>query len=311
MVHVVFLGWRLTVLAFVSLICTGISRAEVWDYTANTREAERFEKADFRLWLPADHADRPVRGVLVLVPGFNGDGRGQATDPGWQKLAQEFDLATLGVYLKGGSPIYHQASKGSGDVLLQALEHFAQETNHPELEFAPLAMWGHSAGGQFNFNFACYEPKRVITFVVNKGAYYDDKMKGGARDIPAVFFLGENDSELRVNNITNLFDDNRKGGALLALVVEKKVGHGLGNSRRFAEAYFRTVIPERLPTPSAIAPKGKVKLRQMNERDAWLGNNETYEISPASSYSGKKKAASWLPISSLAEDWQKLNRNEY
>ncbi len=284
------------------------AHAEVWDYVATGRDAERFDKAEFRLWLPDDHADRPVRGVLVLVPGFNGDGRGQATDRGWQELAGELNLAALGVHFKGGSPYYHRAKDGSGDVLLDVLKHFAKETQHPELEDAPLAMWGHSAGGQFNFNFACYQPKRVLTFVVNKGAYYDGKMKGAAEDIPAVFFLGDQDTEVRVDNITELFADNRSKGALVALVVEKGVGHGLGNSRRFAEIFFRQVIPERLPAPSAFAPRGKVKLRKMDQSVAWLGNNETYEISPASSYRGKKKAASWLPNQALAEAWQKLNQ---
>lgn len=300
-----------SLLLFVLLAISPSLRAEVWDYQAEGRQAERYTKAEFRLWLPEGHTERTIRGVLVLVPGFNGDGRSQATDPGWQQLAEEFDFATLGVHFKGGSPVYHQAGQGSGEVLLKALEHFAKETKHSELAHAPLAMWGHSAGGQFNYNFACFEPKRVITFVVNKGAYYVGKMKGAAEDIPAVFFLGDQDSKLRIDNITNLFVENRGKGALLALVVEKGVGHGLGNSRRYAEAYFRAVIPERLPPPSALASRGKIKLRKMEDSEAWLGNNRSYEISPYSSYQGKKKAASWLPNSSLAEDWQKLNRNEY
>jgi len=293
-----------------SLSCCLSLQAEVWEYSSESRGGKRYDKAEFRLWLPANHDQKPIRGVLVLVPGFNGDGRGQATDPGWQKLAEELDFATLGVHFKGGSPIYHQASDGSGDVLLEALAHFAKETRHPELKDAPLAMWGHSAGGQFNYNFACFEPKRVLTFVVNKGAYYVGKMKGPAEDIPALFFLGENDTKLRVSNITSLFEENRKKGALLALLVEKGVGHGLGDSRRFTEAYFREVIPKRLPPPSPFANKGKVKLRKMDQGDAWLGNNTTYDISPASSYAGKKKEASWLPSGTMAEAWQKLNRGD-
>jgi hypothetical protein len=36
-----------------------------------------FDKANFRLWYPADGG--PLKGVVVLMPGSNGDGRPQAT----------------------------------------------------------------------------------------------------------------------------------------------------------------------------------------------------------------------------------------
>ena len=37
-----------------------------------------YDKAEFRLWLPKNAA--AIRAIVVLVPGSNGDGRGQAED---------------------------------------------------------------------------------------------------------------------------------------------------------------------------------------------------------------------------------------
>jgi len=49
------------------------------DYKAEDR-AGAYEIAEFKLW--HGNTGRRPRGVFVLVPGYNGDGRGMANDPG-------------------------------------------------------------------------------------------------------------------------------------------------------------------------------------------------------------------------------------
>ena len=41
-----------------------------------------YDKAEFKLWLPNDVAS--VQAIALLVPGSNGDGRGQVDDAVWQ-----------------------------------------------------------------------------------------------------------------------------------------------------------------------------------------------------------------------------------
>src|SRR5678816_4194296 len=53
-----------------------------------------YDKAEFRLWLPADGA--PIRAALILVPGSNGDGRPMADDKSWQEFATKHRLALVG-----------------------------------------------------------------------------------------------------------------------------------------------------------------------------------------------------------------------
>lgn len=89
---------------------------------------------------------------------------------------------------------YRHADNGSGEGLLEALQAFAEAHGRPEVGEASLLLWGHSAGGQFNFNFACLEPDRVIGFVVNKGGYYYDRATDrDVREVPAILFLGKSD----------------------------------------------------------------------------------------------------------------------
>jgi surfactin synthase thioesterase subunit len=50
---------------------------------------------------------------------------------------------------------YFKVSEGSGQALLSALVELATLSGHPEVADAPLAFWGISAGGQFDYEFAC------------------------------------------------------------------------------------------------------------------------------------------------------------
>ena len=98
---------------------------------------ENFDKAEFRLWHP--EAAEVLRGVLVLVPGSNGDGRDQVEDSTWRELAEKYDLALLGVRMTDRRheqmfiERYVDVKMGSGEALLTALDDLAEESQHPEL----------------------------------------------------------------------------------------------------------------------------------------------------------------------------------
>ncbi len=95
-----------------------------------------------------------------------------------------------------------------------------------EIADAPIALWGHSAGGQFTYNLAGWKPERTpIAFVVNKGAKLRRKCEDRGPQVPALWILGAKDTEIRPKNITAKYRDGRKGGALWALVPEPNEGH--------------------------------------------------------------------------------------
>src|SRR5438552_682315 len=96
-----------------------------------------YDKAEFKLWLPSNVT--AVRAVAVLVPGSNGDGRGQVDDPVWQDFAVRQKVALVGVRLtdkphdQGFIEEYVSVSQGSGQAFLDALSGFATRSRHPEL----------------------------------------------------------------------------------------------------------------------------------------------------------------------------------
>ena len=215
-----------------------------------TPPGPNFAIAAFRWWHPPE--SKALRGVLVLVPGSNGDGRAQAEDPFWQDFARRHDLALVGCRFTDhphdnmNIETYARASDGSGRALLDAVDRLAKAAAHPEAAGVPLLLWGHSAGGQFNYEFACWQPARVAAFVVNKGGYYFTHLAPAAtRAVPGIFFIGGKDEAFRIQSIQGIFAINHQAGAAWTLTVEPDVGHDVGKSRELAVEFFNAVLARR------------------------------------------------------------------
>ena len=271
---------------------------------------DNFNTAEFRLWHP--EGVETLRGILVLAPGSNGDGRGEVEDSTWRGLAEKHDLALLGVHMTDERhpqmfiEHYVDVSEGSGEALLEAVDMLAEESGHPELSQAPFLLWGMSAGGQFNYEFALWKPERVLAFIVNKGGiYYSAQASRAAQNVPGFFFIGETDLEYRNDIIAGIFAINRRAGALWALAVEPGVSHEVAGSKDMAVLFFDELIPLRLPTlhrtnrgPGAPSP--------------WIGTPDTSPTqNPRQSYRLPRRPqttypTSWLPTETLARAWQRL-----
>ncbi len=200
-----------------------VASSATLDETA--KPGRNYAVAEFRLWYP--DATGPIRAVVVLMPGSNGDARATVEDPVWQAFAVKHKLALVGCHVtdkpheQSFIEEYANVSQGSGDALLNALTAFASRASHPEFAAAPLLLWGMSAGGQFNYEFAAWKPERVAAFVVNKGGiYYTALAPRAARDVPGMLFIGGKDLDSRIQTITGLFALNRRAGALWALAEE-------------------------------------------------------------------------------------------
>lgn len=220
-----------------------------------------FDKAQFRFWTPEGTA--PIRGVLILVPGSNGDGRGMAQDTVWQNFAARHRLAILACrftdrpHKQGFIEEYVAVSRGSGDALLTALSRFAKWSGHPEAAGAPFLMWGMSAGGQFNYEFVAWKPERVLAFVVNKGGiYYSALLSRAAREVPGMLFIGGKDLAFRNSTIAGRFAVNRRAGALWALAEEPDVAHAVGTSRDVSLVFFEDLLRLRLGSQPARGEVG-------------------------------------------------------
>jgi poly(3-hydroxybutyrate) depolymerase len=264
-----------------------------------------FEKANFRLWMPAQPG--AVRAVVVLVPGSNGDGRPEATQPAWQEFAARERVALVACQFtdkphdQGFIEDYANASKGSGQALLDALSALAARAKRPEVATAPLLLWGMSAGGQFNYEFVAWKPERVLGFVVNKGGiYYTALAPRASRSVPGILFTGEKDLWSRIDVIAGLFAVNRRAGALWALAQEPGAAHVVGRSREVAMVFFEDLLVLRLGGAGASGAP-----RPLAEKDGFLGDLTSKTIRPAAAGAGTGPTA-WLPTERVARAWQAM-----
>lgn len=269
----------------------------------NVAPERNYDKAEFKLWLPNGVAS--VQAIAVLVPGSNGDGRGQVDDPVWQEFAARHKLALIGVRLtdkpheQGFIEEYVNVSQGSGQALLDALNAFAARAKHPELATAPFLLWGMSAGGEFNYEFVVWRPERVVAFVVNKGnIYYTALAPKAARSVPGNLFTGGKDLEFRTNTITGLFAVNRRAGAWWALAEEPNAAHVVGRSRDVALVLFEDALALRLGDGPALKP--------MAEKSGFLGDIKAKTFQPIGDAPVPNYPTAWLPTARVAGAWQSL-----
>jgi poly(3-hydroxybutyrate) depolymerase len=262
-----------------------------------------YDKADFKLWLPDGIGT--VQAIALLVPGSNGDGRGQVDDPVWQAFAVRHKLALVGVRFtdkphdQGFIEEYVNVSQGSGQAMLDAMAAFATRSKHPELATAPFLLWGMSAGGEFNYEFVAWKPERVVAFVVNKGnIYYTALAPKAARSVPGILFTGGKDLEFRTNTITGLFAVNRRAGALWALAEEPSAAHVVGRSRDVALVLFEEALALRLGEGSALKP--------LSEKSGFLGDIKAKTFQPIGEPPVPSYPTAWLPTARVAERWQWL-----
>ena len=262
-----------------------------------------YDKAEFRLWLPT--GVDAVQAIAVLVPGSNGDGRGQVDDPVWQNFAVRHKLALVGVRLtdkphdQGFIEEYVNVSQGSGQAFLDAMTAFAARARHPELATAPFLLWGMSAGGEFNYEFVCWKPERVVAFVVNKGnIYYTALAPKAARSVPGILFTGGKDLEFRTSTITGLFAINRRGGALWALAEEPSAAHVVGRSRDVALVLFEDALALRVGDGATLKP--------ISEKSGFLGDIKARTFQALGEDKVPNYPTAWLPTARVAERWQWL-----
>jgi len=228
-----------------------------------------------------------------------------AQDTVWQDFAPKNKLAIVACRFtdrphdQGFFEDYIAVSKGSGEALLAALEHFAERSGHREVASAPFLMWGMSAGGQFNWEFVAWKPERVIGFVVNKGGvYYSALLSKASRQVPGILFTGGKDLEFRTNTINGLFAVNRRGSALWALAEEPSAAHVVGKSRDVSMILFEDLLALRLSPSGTLQP--------LEEKTGFLGDLKAKTFAPLGDGKVPNYPTAWLPTERVAKAWQAM-----
>jgi len=268
---------------------------------------KNFEKAAFSLWFPDNY--KTIRGIILLVPGSNSDGRSLVKEASWQELAMKYNFALIGCYFTDKPHVdmnveeYANAKDGSGQALLDCMAKFAVQTGFHELITIPVVLWGHSAGGEFNYEFVCWKPERVLAFVVNKGGfYYSALAPKPARNVPGIIFTGENDMESRKDILKGIFSINRRAGAIWTFAEEPGAGHEPGKTQKLAQNFFDNVIPLRLHNNNTDK-NSKYIYQPLLPESGFAGDKKNKRINPVTNNQLTDFSISWLPTETFAHDW--------
>lgn len=288
-----------------SLALVRLSAAAEFETSILPRPGDKYASARFRLWLP-DRV-KTIRGIIVKQHGCGRNGFTHPDDVQWQALARKWDCGLMGSWLQPGftnCSDWHNPDFGSGHAFLTALQRFASESKHPEVEFAPWALWGHSGGAFWSMEILYRLPERVIAVFPQSGAIAGTR--AAALNVPVLFNRGAEDFPGIIQRANGAFQTNRPLGALWGLSVDPKAKHDCRNGRLLAISFFDAVMAQRLPVPTPTL--GPAQLLAMNTALAWLGDNATFDIAPAASFKGDRMKASWFPNETVARRWQEFQK---
>ena len=181
-----------------------------------------------------------AKGVLILVPGCNGDGRDFLSEERWVEFATRNRLALVGVSFKSPTDLlkdrkgYYDASRGSGRALLSLLEKAG-------LSGRPLLMFGFSGGAHFVSSFVEEYPERVIAWCAHSAAWWGMSRRGATTIPPGIVACGGDD--MRLGASLSYFKDGRSMGRRLSWVEIPSAGH-IRNTlfEDFTREYFKEIL---------------------------------------------------------------------
>jgi pimeloyl-ACP methyl ester carboxylesterase len=231
----------------------------------------------------------PNNGVLVLLPGMNGDGKVLVSENSWRDFAKTHGVGLVGVTFSSppsllyGNPAkgYYYPEQGSGAALLNGLSKIYGKD-------VKILLYGFSGGAQFGSRFAELYPEKMLGWAAYSASFWKAPSSAGPNSSPGVIACGEFDAQ-RYGPSFAYFQQGRRKDARWTWVSIGNVGHM--RHKRFEEfirAYFASVLD------------GKFDHAQWLDAETKLPTTEDDRLlNPALSV--------WLPTSAIADSWLKLH----
>lgn len=283
-----------------------------WAAAVQEKGEGRREEVQFDLWLP--DGVKTVKGIVAISGHGSGEPLFRRAD--LRSLATEL---SLGLFKFTGNPM--QRGFWPQTLLFDQLRTFGEASGHPELEHAPLFLYGHSNGTGFSAVFPSYEPERVWGWVSMRPGITFQVYQPGAAQVPGLVIFGEDDHFLArpsvAENLAVVPALREKHGALWNFAVEPKTGHGPGEKTwPLVFSFLRHTFTARVPA-DADPRTGAVSLKTPAVESGHLGQNwdsdkggyQDLKIAPFVDFPADKATASWLINAAYAADWQAFQRD--
>lgn len=278
------------------------ARMDNWD--AGPNPGSSLDSAHFRWWSPPDAGQ--LRGVFVVLPGRNGDARGAVANAGWQALATRTGFALMGCQLRQEPKGDYQTDPdgSTAKVINRAVEELAKSNGHAYLTEGPLAFWGTSAGANTIERYTNYFPKRVVAVACIKGTWGPGAFNREKDLIPWLVCVGMEDKPEWVKTALGYYQEGKTNHAPWILAAHPGEGHSTGATQPLAWTFLEEIIGLRLPKQSGLSASTPPRIQRLRSAGNWLGDPDTLEVAPASSFRGKRRDAVWLPGEATAKAWQ-------
>jgi poly(3-hydroxybutyrate) depolymerase len=267
-----------------SLLCCVLSAAEEqWAFALHGQDVP------FRMW----RSDGVKAGVLVLVPGYNGDGAGML-DARWKAFAEKNGLVLLAPTFHAEANEnnqgkgYYYPEQGSGAVMEQALREVTRRTG---VATDKVLIFGFSAGAHFGHRFALWHPQRVRAFVAYSAAWWSEPT-ARLRQVPALVMCGEADERYPAS--FTFFKQGQKLGCPWVWRSYAHTGHELTSSVRAMSEVFLAhyaAMPTQRPATPGVVRYGDIQ----TFKDVGRADKRTI--------SGESRIE--LPSPAVAEQWRK------
>jgi hypothetical protein len=261
-----------------------------------------------RVWIP--DSVPTIRGIILYINyGYQGntpdlaDVRDFTTNNEWQAFCR-----TVGFALVATRQINPDSVGRDDNAMNVGLTRLAAASGHSELSYAPIAPLGMSNGGASAYNYNAFYPLRTISFATNKaGTNEVQTLSSAALNTPGMLIESENNCNCDDGQLTN-FQTNRSAGGLLGFLDEPHFTHQNGYSANFIMKFYYNMVEQRVPT-NLFAFATTLPLTPLFEANGWLGDNSTWKnsvmtIADYGSYSGDRRAASWMPDEDSAFLWR-------
>ncbi|GAB4147535.1 MAG: hypothetical protein Tsb009_20790 [Planctomycetaceae bacterium] len=236
-------------------------------YPGMMKPGELRLSVNYYLWIPK--GVKTLRGVIVhqhgCGPGASIGGQTAADDLHWQALAKKWKCALMGSSYEPRRGIncrlWCDARRGSSDRFLQALNHFAKATHHPELNTVPWCLWGHSGGGFWASLMHVKYPERIVAIWLQSGTAYGywtsgqipaPKIPQAAYGVPVIGCPGLKEKgharfRRAWDGTVAMKKAYERKGAFFEFAPDPRTGHECGDSRYLAIPFFDFWLRHRLP----------------------------------------------------------------
>ncbi len=190
--------------------------------------------------------------------------------------------------------------------LTRGLKELAVQSQHPEVEHAPLVVASMSAGAGMTVSLAEQMPERMIACgpVCLEVGPQTERTK----EVPMITIFGERDGR-QMQQLEELLPKQRAAfDAAWAIAPQWRRKHEWGAANNLLWPFFDEVIQQRLPLNSNL-DKEPVELTPCAADQSWYAALAAYHdrsaaIAPAAEFKGDRAAACWFPGPRTAAVWQ-------